>query len=114
MDTLLLTTNRDPRKDRRVAELVRIGAGIGAWNKVRVDIFLRGHAALALDEFPDELADGNLIQEYLPMLQNHGGEIYVEKANTLLKKIQSRFPFKTVNRAESAELIKRARYSINL
>src|SRR6185369_5300409 len=51
MDRLLLTTDRDPRRDPRVAELVRVGAGVGAWKKIPVDIFLRGRAALVLDEF---------------------------------------------------------------
>jgi len=114
METLLLTTDRDPRKDRRVAELVRMAAGVGAWKKLRVDIFFRGPAVLALDEFPEELTDGNLIQEYLPAVKNHGGEIYVEKGNPHLKEIQSPFQFGELNQSDSMRVLARAKYSINL
>ena len=114
MERLLLTSNRDPRKDSRVAEMVRIGAGVGAWKKIRVDLFFRGRAALALDEFPDELADGNLLQEYLAGIQNHGGQIYVDAGNAFVKKIQSACKFKELSDSEFRKLLRQTRYCINL
>jgi len=114
MDRLLLTTDRDPRSDARVAELVRVGAGVGAWKKIPVDIFLRGRAALALDEFADELADGNLLQDYLPGIREHGGEIYVDAGNPFVSEIQSPYTFQQLDDAGVSHLVQQARYSINL
>ena len=60
IQNLLIKISSDPRKSVRAAEAVRIGAGVGAWNKVKVHLFLQGPAVLCLDEFADELKQGEL------------------------------------------------------
>jgi hypothetical protein len=109
---LLLTTNRDPRTDTRVAEAVRVAAGIGAWKKMRVDLLLRDSAVFALDQFPEDLADGMLIREYLPAIQQHGGEIFVCSGNSLLQSLKTQTKFRTVNQSAINKLIHSARYSL--
>src|SRR5262245_18000059 len=84
---LFIVTNADPRRTGRAAEAARIAAGVGAWNKVQVDLYLMNAALLGAAEFPEELVDGNLFTEYLPAIEKHGGHIYADKDSPLLKTI---------------------------
>jgi len=86
--TLLIKIASDPRKSPRPAEAVRIGAGVGAWNKVKVHLLLEGAAVHCLDEFADELSNGELFPQYLPSFLAHGGRIVVDSANPNLKSIR--------------------------
>ena len=66
---------------------MRIAAGVGAWNKVKVHLHLDGPAVRCADEFAEELINGHLFTEYLPAVLNHGGVILADRANPLLKEI---------------------------
>lgn len=85
---LLIRVESDPRTSARPAEAVRIGAGVGAWNKVKVHFLFEGPAVLCLDEFADELKEGELFTQYLPSLARHGGRLVVDKTNPVLKQIK--------------------------
>lgn len=98
--TLLIRTAADPRKSARPAEAVRIAAGVGAWNKVRVNLLLEGDAARCLDQFADELESGELFPQYLPAVVSHGGKIVVEKENSILESVQSEIPFEQMTASE--------------
>jgi hypothetical protein len=111
-ERILLATERDPRKDPRVAEMVRIAAGLGAWKKIAVDVFLRGPAARALAEFPEELADGEIISQYLPMIVEHGGEILCEKRES--DATQPSVPCRPIGLPELDSHLARFKYIINL
>ena len=74
---LFLVTS-DPRTSGRPAEAARIAAGVAAWQKVEVALYLRGAAVLAIGEFADELIDGDNFRQYLPVLADSGGKIYVQ------------------------------------
>ena len=111
---LLLISERDPRLDPRVGEMIRIAAGVGAWKTLPVDIYLRGPAVWALDEFPEDLQEGNLINEYLPSIQLHGGEIFVEKSNAILKEIKKKYKVTELKKTELPKVLRKARYSITL
>lgn len=82
--TVLITIASDPISSPRPAEAVRIAAGVGAWQKVEVHLYLKGAAVRALDEFADELQNGELFTQYLPTIPNHGGRIIVDAANPRL------------------------------
>ncbi len=69
----------DPRTSPRPAEAVRIAAGVGAWEKVEVTLYLRGDALRALDEFADELVDGENFVRYLPLLTAGGRTILAQR-----------------------------------
>ena len=75
---LFLVTS-DPRQTGRVAEAVRIAAGVGAWPQVEVTLYLHGDAALALGEDAEELIDGDNFTRYLPMLAEAGRIILVQQ-----------------------------------
>ena len=58
----------DPRKSHRPAEAVRIAAGVGAWNKVDVSLYLHGEGARILDETARDFVDEEHFERYLPMV----------------------------------------------
>ena len=90
---LLIRVASDPRQSPRPAEAVRIGAGVGAWIKVKVHFAFEGPAVFCLDEFADELQEGELFRQYLPSLAQHGGRILVAEGNSLLNQIKPALPF---------------------
>ena len=100
IQNLLIKISSDPRKSVRAAEAVRIGAGVGAWNKVKVHLFLQGPAVLCLDEFADELKQGELFTQYLPAILNHGGRIMVDEHSTDFKAIKPTLRVEQVAAAE--------------
>jgi len=59
----------DPRTSHRPAEAVRIAAGVGAWKKVDVSLYLHGEAARILDEAAGDFVDEEHIERYLPMFE---------------------------------------------
>ena len=75
----LFIVTSDPRQTGRVAEAVRIAAGVGAWPQVEVTLYLRGAAALALGEDAEDLIDGDNFIRYLPMLAEGGRAILVQR-----------------------------------
>lgn len=104
---VLILIDCDPRVDRRGAEAVRVGAGVGAWKKVRINLYLRGPAILALDEFAEDYPDGLHFAEYLPAFTQHGGTIYVEAGSPFLREITTTLQFEEVDAAELSALLLR-------
>ena len=84
---VLFIITGDPRTSRRPAEAVRIAAGVGAWRKVSVTVYLHSAAVLALSEFPDDLADGDNFSRYLPLVSESGGLICAQRGAALLNGI---------------------------
>ena len=56
MKALFVITS-DPRTSHRPAEAIRIAAGVGAWNKVDVSLYLHGEARRLMDDTPGEWVD---------------------------------------------------------
>jgi hypothetical protein len=81
---MLFIVTSDPRSSHRPAEAVRIAAGVGAWKKAEISIYLRGPAALALGEWVDELVDEDNFTRYLPIVGEFGRPVYVEAGNPFL------------------------------
>ena len=77
----------NPRVSPRPAEALRIAAGVGAWRKVEVSVYLRDEAVLALGEFADELVDGENFTNYLPLLAESGRPVYVQSGSLLLGEV---------------------------
>jgi hypothetical protein len=64
----MIVVTADPRDSGRVAEAVRIAAGVGAWEKVTVNLCLANESILALGETVDDLVNGDVFENYLPLL----------------------------------------------
>ena len=67
----------DPRTSHRPAEAIRIAAGVGAWKKVDVSLYLHGEGKRILDDAPGEFVDEEHISRYLPMLEQN--RVYAHK-----------------------------------
>lgn len=107
VQSVLIKIASDPRKSPRPAEAVRIGAGVGAWNKVKVHLFLEGLAVHCVDEFADELTNGELFTQYLPAILNHGGRILVDESNPTLNSIKTTITFEKLPLAEITQVADR-------
>jgi hypothetical protein len=83
----LFIIESDPRQSGRPAEAVRIAAGIGAWKKIKVAVYLRAAAVLVLGEEAEDFVDGENYARYLPVLRELGAQLYVQKGAALLGKL---------------------------
>src|SRR5947207_3949702 len=99
----LFVVTSDPRTSPRPAEAVRIAAGVGAWKKVAITIYLRDAAVLALGEFPEDLVDGDQLSRYLPLVAECGGLVCAQRGAPLLSEIgHAQAPFRDINDEELA------------
>ena len=105
---LLIKIGSDPRKTPRPAEAVRIGAGVGAWNKVKVHLLLEGPALFCLDQFADELNQGELFTQYLPSILAHGGRIITDESNPIRNSIKPALAFEQLPAAEITKFTEQA------
>jgi sulfur relay (sulfurtransferase) DsrF/TusC family protein len=80
----LFVIESDPRSSGRAAEAVRIAAGVGAWKKVDVAVYLRDAAVLILGGEADALVGGESYARYLPLFRDLGGPVYVQKGAALM------------------------------
>ena len=105
---VLFVITADPRTGPRPAEAVRIAAGVGAWKKLAVTVYLRDAAVLALSEFPDELTDGDNFRRYLPLVTESGGLVCTQRGAPLLREIgQAQVSFHEINDDELTMLVSR-------
>jgi len=94
----LFVIQSDPRRSRRPAEAVRIAAGVAAWKKVDVAVYLREAAVLILGEQAETLVDGEDYARYLPILQDSGRPVYVQKGAAALAELgQASLPFQAIS-----------------
>jgi hypothetical protein len=85
--SLLVVVTSDPRSSHRPAEAIRIAAGVAAWRKVDVRLYLAGPAVLALSSDVDDFVNEESFTQYLPMLTESGNPILVESGATMLSKV---------------------------
>jgi len=109
----LFIITSDPRTSPRPAEAVRIAAGVAAWRKVDVTVYLHGAAVLALSEVPDDLADGDNFRRYLPLLNESGGMICAQRGAARLNDLShSPVSFRETGDDELAELVAKNDYIV--
>ncbi len=80
-----IVVSADPRKSGRAAEAVRIAAGVGGWEKVEVKLCLVADARRILAETVDDLVNGEVFENYLPLLAEGESRLYVVEAPRRLK-----------------------------
>jgi hypothetical protein len=101
----LFIIDSDPRRSPRPAEAVRIAAGVGAWKKVQVGLYLREAAVLILGEQAEALVDGEHFARYLPVLRELGRPVYVQKGAAALGQLgQAALPFEEISDPQLAGL----------
>ena len=80
MKTLFVIVS-DPRTSHRPAEAIRIAAGVSAWKKVEVNVYLYGEAVRVLEESADDLVDEEHLTRYLPLLREGGAKLHAHKGD---------------------------------
>src|SRR5436190_24401454 len=78
---VLFIITSDPRRSGKPAEAIRIAAGVSAWKKTDISVYLRDDAILALGEDTADLLNEDNYTRYLPMLAENKCPIYVQKNN---------------------------------
>jgi hypothetical protein len=104
MKKILFIIRSDPRTSPRPAEAVRIAAGINPWNKAQIDLLFEGPAILALDPFPGELIDGDKFTQYLPLVTENGGNVYLNARGGQAPPADPIVPVKELGPTELARL----------
>jgi sulfur relay (sulfurtransferase) DsrF/TusC family protein len=102
---VLFIVTGDPRSSTRPAEAVRIAAGVSAWQKADITVYLRDTAVLALGESSGVLMEEENYARYWPMLAESGQPIYVQKnASSLAKLGEAAVPFTEISDDQLAQL----------
>lgn len=86
---LLLIISSNPRTSARPSEALRIAAGVIPWGEVRVQICFCNEGVMALDEVSGDWPGGEIFEQYLPALVQHGLPPWVEETSTSLKEIKN-------------------------
>jgi len=107
---LLIVVSADPRTSGRLAEAVRLAAGISAWQKVTVTLYIGGAAVTGLLPGEGRFVDEDNIIEFLPALAEHHQEVYVEAGHPLLATRGTEIPFPPLDVAGLAQLAARHDY----
>ena len=74
---VLIIIDADPRTNPRAAEAVRLAGGVCVWEQVEVNIVLHHAAAHALGEAAADFPEGKMYKQFLPMVREKGGRVYV-------------------------------------
>jgi len=84
---VLIIVTGDPRTSPRPSEAVRIAAGVGAWQKVEIAVYLRGEAVRMLGEPPAGLVDEEDFFQYWPILAEFSQPVYAQKNAAALREL---------------------------
>jgi hypothetical protein len=84
---LLFIITGDPRLSARPAEAIRIAAGLCVWEKIDVVVSFSGAAVLAISSCTEDFVDEENYTRYLPLIDQAGQPVYVEKDSALLSSI---------------------------
>jgi hypothetical protein len=102
---VLFIVTGDPRASLRPAEAVRIAAGVGAWERADITVYLRDDAVLALGEPDGGVLDEDAFAQYWPMLAESNQPIYVQKNAAALPELgPAAAPFAEISDEQLAEL----------
>jgi hypothetical protein len=107
---LLIVVTSDPTRSGRLAEAIRLAAGVGAWQKVSVTLFVGGDAVAGLLPGEGRFVDEDNIVEFLPMLKERRQELYLEAGHPLLDSAADELVFPALDAAGLAGLASRQDY----
>jgi len=107
---LLIVVTANPLKSGRLAEAIRLAAGVSAWQKVIVTLFVGGDAVAGLLPGDGQFIDEDNIAEFLPTLAGRQQEVYLEAGHPLVAAHRAELPFAGLDTAALAELAGRQDY----
>ena len=71
---MIVTSN--PRTSGRMAEAIRFTAGVSAWQKVNVTLYVGGDAVQGLLAGDDQFVDEESIVDFLPLIAEQKQELF--------------------------------------
>ncbi len=101
---LLVIVTSDPRTSGRLAEAVRFAAGVSAWQKVDVTLYVGGDAVRGLLAGENQFVDEDNIVDFLPLLAEHRQELYVERDHPVVSNHRDLIPYPELNVNQLASL----------
>ena len=101
---LLIVVTSDPTRDGRLAEAIRLAAGVAAWQKVSVTLFVGAAAVQGLLPGDGKFVDEDNIAQFLPSLAEHQQELYVESGHPFLVAHRNELSFPELDEAGLARL----------
>jgi hypothetical protein len=102
---VLFIVTGDPRTSPRPAEAVRVAAGVAAWKKADIAVYLRGDAVAALGETPGVLLEEEGYARHWPILSESGQAVYVQQNAAALRELgRPAAPFREISDAQLASL----------
>jgi len=107
---LLIIVTADPARSGRLAEAIRLAAGIGAWQKVAITVFVGGEAAAGLHPGDGRFIDEDNIVEFLPILVERGQPPFLEAGHPLIGRDPELSVFPRLDLDALAELAARQDY----
>ncbi len=90
---LLIVVTADPLRSGRLAEAIRLAAGVSAWQKVTVTLYVGGEAVRGLMPGNGRFVDEDNIVDFLPTLAEHRQEVYVEAGHPVMAAPGAGLPF---------------------
>lgn len=103
--TVLILTSADPRTSGRLAEAVRVAAGLSVHERLAVTLCLCGEAVRILGNEDGELFDVDDVEEYLAVLKGAGARLLVLR-NQPASASESKVRGENVSAAQLDNLIK--------
>lgn len=108
---VLFIVTGDPRQSARPAEAIRVAAGLSAWGRAEIRLYLRGPAVYALSEYPEELVDEESYVRYLPLIAEGQQPVWVQRGAPGLRDLgEAVLTFEAIDDAELA--VRAARHDI--
>jgi len=101
---LLMIVTSDPRTSGRMAEAIRFAAGVTAWQKVDVTLYVGGDAVQGFLTGENEFIDEENIVDFLPLIAEHKQEIYVEQDHPVIAANRDLIPYSQLDVNELASL----------
>ena len=104
----LIRTN--PNKSHRPAEAIRIATGLGI-GKNPVKIILSGEAPRMLSSSEEDMIDTDIIEKFLPLLEEWNVPLYVDKRSLGLVNLKgSPYNYRIADTEDTSELIAGGHY----
>jgi hypothetical protein len=90
---LLMIVTGVPRTSGRMAEAVRFTAGVSAWQKVDVTLYVGGDAVQGFLVGENRFVDEDSIVDFLPLITEHKQDIFVEHGHPVVAGNRCEIPY---------------------
>ncbi|HAV62629.1 MAG TPA: hypothetical protein DCY13_09715 [Verrucomicrobiales bacterium] len=101
---VLIVVSANPRTSGRLAEAIRIAAGVSAWQKVAVTLYVGGDALQGLLPGDGLFVDEDNIVDFLPTLCERRQGVYLEQGHPLVESNRDRLSFPEIDAGGLARL----------